>query len=136
MATTSSNSSIASEKYVSLVTRKKNGDVVATPVWIAALPDGALGFTTDLTSAKVKRIRNFADVTVQPCSMRGAVKEGTAPVAATATVLTGADIAPVEAAIKAKYRVMVALMGVGYAIGRIVSRTPKSPPAAIRLDLV
>jgi hypothetical protein len=41
----------------------------------------------------------------------------------------------VEAAIKAKYRVMVSLIGVGYTIGRIVSRKPKSPPAAIRLDL-
>ena len=133
MATTSS---IANEKYVSLSTRKKNGDVVATPVWIAPLPGGAMGFTTDLTSAKVKRIRNFADVTLQPCNARGAVKEGTVPVAATATVLTGADIAPVEAAIKAKYRLMVSLIGVGYAIGRIVSRKPKSPPAAIRIDLV
>jgi len=132
MATTSS---IANEKYVSLSTRKKNGDLVATPVWIAALPDGALGFTTDLTSAKVKRIRNFADVTLQPCNARGALKEGTEPVAATATVLTGADITPVEVAIKAKYRVMASLIGVGYAIGRIVSRKPKSPPAAIRLDL-
>eukprot|EP01041_Mallomonas_annulata_P039253 gene39252-62897_t len=71
---------IASEKYVSLSTRKKNGDLVATPVWIAPLADGALGFTTDLTSAKVKRIRNFADVTLQPCTARGAVKEGTVPV--------------------------------------------------------
>jgi PPOX class probable F420-dependent enzyme len=132
MATTSS---IANEKYVSLSTRKKNGDLVATPVWIAALPAGALGFTTDLTSAKVKRIRNFADVTLQPCNARGALKEATESVAATATVLTGADIAPVEAAIKAKYGVMVSLIGVGYAIGRIVSRKPKSPPAAIRLDL-
>jgi PPOX class probable F420-dependent enzyme len=132
MATTSS---IANEKYVSLSTRKKNGDLLATPVWIAALPDGTLGFTTDLTSAKVKRIRNFADVTLQPCNARGALKEATESVAATATVLTGPDIAPVEAAIKAKYGVMVSLIGVGYAIGRIVSRKPKSPPAAIRLDL-
>jgi hypothetical protein len=39
-------SSIATEKYVSLSTHKNNGDLVATPAWIAALPDGSIGFTT------------------------------------------------------------------------------------------
>jgi uncharacterized protein len=131
----SSVATLGSEKYVSLVTRKKNGDTVATPVWIVDLGDGTLGFTTDLTSGKVKRIRNFPDVTLQPCSQRGAIKPGSSPVSATATVLTGADIAPVKAAVSAKYGFMVKLVGVGYAIGRIVKRTPASPPAAIRLTL-
>jgi PPOX class probable F420-dependent enzyme len=128
-------SSIASEKYVSLRTKKRNGDEVATPVWIAALADGSLGFTTDLTSGKAKRIRNFPEVTLQPCNSRGVPKPGSEPVTARATVLSGADAAPIEQAIKAKYGFMVTLINVGYTIGRVVRRREKQPGGAIRLEL-
>ncbi len=128
--------SIAHEKYVSLVTRKKSGETVATAVWIAPLPDGTLGFTTDITSGKVKRIRNFADVTLQPCTGRGALKDGTTPVSAMATVMSGADTASIEAAIATKYGFIVKVIRVGSTLGRIVTRKPKSVAAAIRLELV
>ena len=127
---------IADEKYVVLTTTKKNGQTVPTAVWIAALPDGSLGFTTELTSGKVKRIRNFPDVTLQPCSLRGTVKPGTSPVAARATVLIGDDAAPVEAAIAAKYRIIVTLMRAGEAVRRVVKRSKDDNRAAIRLELV
>jgi len=120
---------------VSLRTKKRNGDEVATPVWIAALGDGALGFTTDLTSGKAKRIRNFADVTLQPCNARGVVKDATTAVTGTATVLSGADVEPVQAAIKAKYGLIVSLIGVAYTVRRVVTRGAQSPPAAIRIEL-
>ena len=84
-------SNIADEKYVVLTTTKKNGQTVPTPVWIAPLPDGSLGFTTELTSGKVKRIRNFPDVTLQASNVRGVVKPGSSPVTARASVLTGDD---------------------------------------------
>lgn len=124
---------IAAEKYVSLRTKKRNGDEVATPVWIAALPDGSLGFTTDLTSGKAKRIRNFPEVTLQACTARGALKDGSSAVAATAAVLTGPDAAPVQAAIKAKYGFMVSLIEFGATVRRVVTRGEQSPPTAIRI---
>jgi uncharacterized protein len=126
---------IADEKYVVLTTTKKSGQTVATAVWIAPLPDGSMGFTTELTSGKVKRIRNFPDVTIQPSNMRGKVKPGTASVAARATVLTGDEVTPVETAIAAKYRVIVALMRIAEAVGRKVKRSDPAPRAAIRLEL-
>ncbi|MEZ5249426.1 MAG: hypothetical protein R2713_09520 [Ilumatobacteraceae bacterium] len=43
---------LADEKYVVLTTTRKDGRSVPTPVWIAALPDGALGFTTELRAAR------------------------------------------------------------------------------------
>ena len=58
------------------------------------LPDGAAGFTTEIDSGKVKRIRNNPSVTLQPCNMRGKVT-GTPVVNATAEVLLGADARPV-----------------------------------------
>lgn len=127
--------SIAAEKYVAITTKKRNGDTVTSPVWIAALPDGALGFTTDLTSGKVKRICNFPDVTLQPCNSRGAIKPGSTVVHARATVLTDADIADVKAAIAAKYGFMFTTMNALYSIREFFSRKPGSPAAAIRLEL-
>ena len=126
---------LADEKYVLLTTKKKSGQTVGTPVWIAPLSDGAMGFTTELTSGKVKRIRNFSDVTLQPCNSRGVPKPGTAAVAATASVLSDGDVAPVEAAIKAKYGFMVALIDLTYTVRRVVTRKQPSPPGAVRLTL-
>jgi PPOX class probable F420-dependent enzyme len=127
---------LADEKYVVLTTTKRSGDKVPTAVWIAGMPGGALGFTTDLTSGKAKRIRNFPEVTLQPCNSRGVPKPGTEPVSARATVLSGADAEPIEQAIKAKYGFMVTLVNVGYEIGRIVRRRQKQPSGAIRIELV
>ena len=80
--------SLAAERYVTLTTYKRDGTPVATPVWIAARPDGALCFTTDPQSWKVKRLQRNPQVTVQACGLRGQVREGTAPRAATAEAVT------------------------------------------------
>jgi hypothetical protein len=120
-------STISSAKYVSLVTVRRSGDKVASPVWIAALPDGRAGFTTDLDSGKVKRIRNNPSVTVQACSMRGALISGSPVVAATAEVVEGAPADAVQRAIRSKYWVVATLMSIPWAIkGLFGKKTPNS----------
>ena len=47
---------IASEQYVSITTSRRDGRTVSSPVWIAPLADGRVGFTTGSASGKVKRI--------------------------------------------------------------------------------
>lgn len=94
---------IASHRYVSITTRKRDGSTVSSPVWIAPLGDGTAGFTTGATAGKVKRIRNFPDVTLRPCDARGRVSAGAAEVHASASVVTGAEAEPVKAAVKRKY---------------------------------
>ena len=125
---------IADEKYVLLTTYRKNGDAVATPVWIAALGDGSAGFTTEDTSGKVKRIRNNASVTVQPCSMRGKVVPGSTVVDATAEVLLGDDARPIRAAIRRKYRIVMLLLTASDLIRKLFRRA-EAPEGAIRLRL-
>lgn len=66
----------ANAKYFSLETFRKTGVGVKTPVWFAADPDSPSGPTrfyvyTLPDSGKVKRIRNNADVRINPCTMRG-----------------------------------------------------------------
>ena len=56
--------------YISFATRKKSGDFVATPVWIA--PDGGSYYLFSAGNAgKVKRLRNFSEARVAPCTVTG-----------------------------------------------------------------
>jgi PPOX class probable F420-dependent enzyme len=56
--------------YISFATRKKSGDFVATPVWFA--PDGDSYYLFSAGNAgKVKRLRNFSEARVAPCTVTG-----------------------------------------------------------------
>jgi uncharacterized protein len=102
---------IGAEKYVSVTTFRKSGVGVATPVWIAKLANGKVGFTIDHDSGKAKRIRNNQKVTLRPCNMKGVVADGAPEVTGTAVLVTGADYEPVWKAIVGKYRIIASLMG-------------------------
>ena len=125
---------ITDEKYVLLTTFRKSGDGVATPVWIVALPDGTAGFTTEIDSGKVKRVRNNPSVTLQPCNLRGKAHPDSDVVTATAEVLLGADARPVTKAVRRKYRVAIMLLDVG-TMFRKLFRRPEAKECAIRLRL-
>jgi PPOX class probable F420-dependent enzyme len=125
---------ISDEKYVVLTTFRRNGDAVATPVWIVGLSDGTAGFTTEIDSGKVKRIRNNPSVTLQACGIRGKVHPGAPVVHATAEVLEGADAHGVGVAINRKYRLETAMLAVGSWIHKLLRRG-EAPDCAIRLHL-
>jgi PPOX class probable F420-dependent enzyme len=57
-------------KYCLLVTYKRTGEPVPTPVWFG-LADGRLYVRSDANAAKVKRIRNDPRSRVAPCTLRG-----------------------------------------------------------------
>jgi PPOX class probable F420-dependent enzyme len=63
----------ARERYVNLATFRKDGREVKTPVWIAA-GEGKTWVYTNITSGKVKRIRNNGRARVTPSDMRGNVR--------------------------------------------------------------
>jgi uncharacterized protein len=126
---------IASHRYVSITTRKRDGSTVSSPVWIAPVGDGTAGFTTGSDSGKVKRIRNFADVTLRPCDARGRVADGAPEVRATASVVEGPDAAPVKAAVKQKYGWQFTLIEVGGTVrGWFKKATAADCAVVIRLD--
>ncbi len=64
---------LAAERYLSLVTFRRNGNGVPTPLWIAP-DDGKLYAVTDGTSAKMKRLRVTDRVRLAACDARGKVK--------------------------------------------------------------
>jgi PPOX class probable F420-dependent enzyme len=123
---------ITDETYVLFTSFRKSGEGVGTAVWIAALPDGTAGFTTELSSGKVKRVRNNPRVTLQPCDVRGRVKAGSDIVEATAEVLVGDDATPVSAAIRRKHSVMTKFLGLGDLFRRLL-RKSEPTECAIRV---
>lgn len=102
---------LGAQRYVSITTRRRNGDSVSSPVWIAPLGGGRLGFTTGTASGKVKRIRNFPDVELRPCDVRGRVAAGAPVVLATARVVSGEAYEPVKRAIRKKYGWQFTMIG-------------------------
>lgn len=96
--------------YVSFTSYRKNGTPVSTPVWIA--PEGAdLYFFSDTGAYKVTRVRNNPAVTLQPCDVRGRVKDGTPVVAGVAEVLDHAESPRVRRIVNRKYRVQGTIGG-------------------------
>lgn len=96
---------IANEKFVSLTTYRKNGEAKPTPVWIADLGDGTVGFTTASSSWKVKRLANDPKVSLSPSDQKGKVEPGAITVTGTA-VASQADFDRVWPIIVAKYGIM------------------------------
>ncbi|KUN25455.1 hypothetical protein AQJ23_16340 [Streptomyces antibioticus] len=93
---------LASSKHVLLTTFRKNGNPVATPV--GSLIDNDTVFVlTDPATGKVKRIRNNSQVTISPCTMRGAIPQGAPTVNATARLLDGPQTARVQKLMKRRF---------------------------------
>jgi hypothetical protein len=63
------------EHYVSLVTFRKDGREVATPIWFAE-EGGRIWAYSELSAGKVKRLRNNTNIRLAPCTASGKVTGG------------------------------------------------------------
>ena len=131
------------EKYVSLVTFRRDGRPVATPVWFAAIGD-EFGVITETNVGKVKRIRNNSRVTVQVCDYSGNVVPAGDPKAApvleaTARLVTGAYAVAVRKAIAKKYGLTYAgfalYWNISSLLGRLRGKRDDSAETAILFKL-
>lgn len=109
------------EKYVSLVTTRRDGRTVATPVWFAAVGD-EFGVITETNVGKVKRIRNNPRVTVQVCDMKGTVSPEAPVLSATARLVTGDDAVRVRKAVGRKYGPVYVLFSVYWSVSTLWER--------------
>jgi len=103
-------------KYCLLVTHKRSGEGVPTPVWFG-LADGNVYVRSEANVAKVKRVRNDPRVRIAPCTVRG--KPVGPPAEGRARVLDEATAKErAEAALAANYGLGRKLyQGVGGAVG-------------------
>lgn len=83
-----------------LRTRKRDGSWVGTPVNLVVEGDRAY-FSTPARTAKVKRLRNFAEVEIAPCTPRG--RQTGDAIAARARRLDGDEAAAAHRRLRDRY---------------------------------
>ena len=94
---------ISGQKYISLITFRKTGLAVPTPVWFGE-KNNKLYVMSRNDSGKYKRIRNSSRVKVAPCTIRGKI---TGPeFDATARILPEEDWRVARKIISRKYWLM------------------------------
>jgi uncharacterized protein len=94
-------------KYISLGTRKLGGAVVRTPVWFVV--EGTdLIITTEGSSGKAKRMRNYPEIDLAVCDMRGRIRGEL--ITAAAQVMPASVNADCEKLFIKKFKLMYKLM--------------------------
>ena len=58
-------------QYLSLGTQKRDGSWVNTPVWFALNGENTVYCFSESKAGKVKRLRNFSAVKINPCTVTG-----------------------------------------------------------------
>ena len=91
---------LAGRNYCLIVTYKRSGEPVPTPVWFG-VADGKVYTRTEADSWKVKRLRRNGRVRVAPCTMRG--RPLGPPFEGVGRVLEPADFARAERAVADNY---------------------------------
>lgn len=99
--TTSGFDHLKGHKYALLVTYRRSGEAVPTPVWFGVDETGRLYARTGKLAAKAKRIRNNPRVRVAPCTVRGVPKGPFAE--GTARICEDAEHDHAEAAVQSNY---------------------------------
>lgn len=99
-APTGSLGDLRGRKYCVLVTYKKNGEPVPSPLWFGT-GNGKLYFQTGASAAKIKRIERNPQVRVAPATRRG--RPLAAPFVGTARVVPAALEAEAERWLQANY---------------------------------
>ena len=105
-------------RHCLVVSYRRSGEPVATPVWCAVDGD-RLVFESDADSLKLKRIRRNPRVRVAPCTVRGRALGP--PVDATARILDAEGEGAAERALDRRH---------GWA-RRVVTRLRTPPPAGL-----
>ena len=91
---------LAGHKYCIVVTYRRNGLPVATPVWFGN-GNGRIFFRSLADTAKVRRLRSNQRVLIAPCTTRG--RPLGPPFRGRARILSGAEAMDAERWIQANY---------------------------------
>jgi PPOX class probable F420-dependent enzyme len=98
----------AGGNYLSLMSFRKSGPGVATPVWFAEEGDEFFAYS-EADAGKIKRIRNNPRVRIAPCDMRGRLRGEW--VEARARILEGEEARRADELLNAKYGWQKRLLG-------------------------
>ncbi len=131
MGTTPDTSELATEKYISLTTYRRDGSPVATPVWFV-VEGGRLLVWTSAASWKAKRLRVDPHVRVAVCDARGRAHGPSWD--GTARFLPSDAGERVERMLRRKYPVARRLLGSWAAVARLFRG--RAGPGSAYLEIV
>ncbi len=120
-------------QYIDLVTYRKNGSPVSTPVWFAIDEADRLVVYADGASGKIKRIRNSPKVAVAACTMKG--KQVSPEIPATAELLADSQGPVVHRLLDRKYGWKKRLFTMGGTLVEKLKRKPANPEGFIAITL-
>jgi PPOX class probable F420-dependent enzyme len=112
-----------SVEYVNLVTFKKDGSSITTPVWVAPYQN-SLVVTTSLNAGKVKRIKNNGKATIYVTNQTGSKKLSESLDVSASLISDSKDKSEAVEKIKKKYGL----------ISKMFLRGPDEQRAIIQLD--
>lgn len=118
---------LAATQYVALVSYRRDGTPVSTPIWVCGYGSG-LAVWTVRSSFKVKRIGRNPEVTVAPCKFRGELTGPAVP--GRATIMSDEETAKLRKVLARKY----GLIG-WFTVYLSVLRRGKTGTVGIRIDL-
>lgn len=98
------NTPLDNARYLSLSTKKRDGSYVSTPVWFAAdKTDGTYYVFSAKDAGKVKRLKNYSEANIAPCTVSG--RQLARPIPVTAILIDdGREIDDAHRLLVKKYR--------------------------------
>jgi uncharacterized protein len=124
---------LVNAQYIDLVTYRKNGTPVSSPVWFAIDDQDRLVVYADGASGKIKRIRNSTTVTVAACTIKG--KHVGPQMRATAELLPESQGAIVHKLLNKKYGWKKRLLSLGGTLVEKLTRKAPNPEGFIAITL-
>ncbi|MFM7763202.1 MAG: PPOX class F420-dependent oxidoreductase [Acidimicrobiaceae bacterium] len=115
---------LKSAKYVSLITFRKSGEPVRSPVWFAQFGDNpnSYGVITETNAGKVKRIRANSKIEVQVCDAKGGIEPDAQKFSGVAHLVTGAEAVAVRKAISRRYGLTYKLFSIYYSVSSLFKK--------------
>ena len=137
MIDSSSAQVLKSAKYVSLITFRKSGEPVRSPVWFVQFGENpnSYGVITETDAGKVKRIRANSKIEIQVCDIKGWVDMDAAKFSGTARLVIGDEAVAVRKAISKRYRVTYKLFSIYLVLSNLFKKKDELPETNIVFEL-
>lgn len=128
---------LKSAKYVSLITFRKSGEPVRSPVWFARFGESpnSYGVITETNSGKVKRVRANSRIEVQVCDVKGRVKTDEVKFSGVARLVTGDQAIAVRKAISKRYGLTYKIFSIYLMVSGLFKKKDGLPETNIIFEL-
>ncbi len=137
MIDSSSAQVLKTARYVSLITFRKSGEPVRSPVWFVQFGENAnsYGVITETDAGKVKRIRANSKIEIQVCDIKGWVDMDVQKFSGVAHLVTGAEAVAVRKAISKRYGLTYKLFSIYYSVSSLFKKKDELPETNIVFKL-